>query len=589
MLLQATNISKMYIDKILLNDVSIFIEKKDKIGIIGINGSGKSTLLKMLANIIEPDSGTIIQAPMIKLSYLSQNLEFDAGLTVIEQVFEGVSNEVKDLKKYEAEAILTKLGLNDFNKSVDELSGGEKKKLGLASCLIRPSDILILDEPTNHLDSTIISWLEKYLIKYNGAIIMVTHDRYFLERVVNKICELDNGSLYSYVANYSKYLELKAQREEYDQAKNRKIQVLLRKELEWINRGAQARTTKSKKRIENFEKLKESSIVSTVETLNLKSTASRLGNKTIELYDVTKSYDTLLFKNFTLNLDRDARIGIIGRNGIGKSTLFKIIMGQVEVDSGTVEIGETAKIGYFSQENEGMKPEQRVIDYVKDIAEVAKTEDGFLTASQMLDNFLFEGSLQYSPIAKLSGGEKRRLHLLSILMSSPNILLLDEPTNDLDIQTLNILESYLDNFKGAVIVISHDRYFLDRVVNSIYALGDDKVFKKYNGNYTDYQNTIREEEEITEKKRKEIFIEKEKKSSVKLTFLEQKEFETIEDKISKLEEKVSKIETEINNNSHDYQVLKPLLEEKEKLNNEIEEAFTRWSYLNEKFELMSKK
>lgn len=582
MLLIAENIQKSYGEKKLLDNVSLNIEEKEKIGIIGINGCGKSTLLKILAGRLEADSGEVNLIGKVKISYLPQDLEINQDNTILDEVLRNVTSDV-EAKEHEAKAILTKLELFDFDKVISTLSGGEKRKVALACALINPCDILMLDEPTNHLDSDMIEWLEKYLIKFTKTIVMITHDRYFLERVVNKIVEVDKGKIYEYLANYSKFLDLKAEREETLLTQEKKIQTFLRKESEWIHRGARARATKEKKRVEKYEELISREKV-VEKKLVLESEKSRLGRKTIELINVSKGYENPLFKDFSINVDKDARIGFIGKNGSGKTSLFKIMAGVTSADSGEVIIGETVKLGYFSQNNEALDESKRAIDYIKSIAEVIKTKNGTISASQMLENFLF--SEPYIPISKLSGGEKRRLALLGVLMSAPNILLLDEPTNDLDITTLTLLENYLEEFVGAVLIISHDRYFLDKVVNKVYVLGNDYKWKQYNGGYSDYLEI--KKDDVAIKTFKEVKIEKPKEKKIKLTFLEQKEFETIEEKTEEISEKINEIQKEIDANINDYYKTKDLYLEKEKLEKELEEKFARWEYLSE-IDRLSKK
>lgn len=582
MLLIAENIQKSYGEKKLLDNVSLNIEEKEKIGIIGINGCGKSTLLKILAGRLEADSGEVNLIGKVKISYLPQDLEINQDNTILDEVLRNVTSDV-EAKEHEAKAILTKLELFDFDKVISTLSGGEKRKVALACALINPCDILMLDEATNHLDSDMIEWLEKYLIKFTKTIVMITHDRYFLERVVNKIVEVDKGKIYEYQANYSRFLDLKAEREESLLNQEKKIQTFLRKESEWIHRGARARATKEKKRVEKYEELTSREKV-VEKKLVLESEKSRLGRKTIELINVSKGYENSLFKDFSINVDKDARIGFIGKNGSGKTSLFKIMAGVTSADTGEVIIGETVKLGYFSQNNEALDESKRAIDYIKSISEVVKTKNGTISASQMLENFLF--SEPYIPISKLSGGEKRRLALLGVLMSAPNILLLDEPTNDLDITTLTLLENYLEEFVGAVLIISHDRYFLDKVVNKVYVLGNDYKWRQYNGGYSDYLEI--KKDDVVLKTFKEIRTEKPKEKKIKLTFLEQKEFETIEEETEKISEKINEVQKEIDANITDYYKTKDLYLEKEKLEKELEEKFARWEYLSE-IDRLSKK
>lgn len=591
MLLTAEKINKSYGEKILLNDVNLYLNEGDKIGIIGINGTGKSTLLKILAGVEEPDDGKIIKRAVDRISYLPQNPEFRENTTVLEQVFLGVSNHDRELMEYEAKTILTKLGIVEFDKDVNLLSGGQKKRVAIASALIHPCEILILDEPTNHLDNEMVGWLEKYLKEYKGAIVMITHDRYFLDRVTNKIVEIDKGNLYSYDGNYTKFLELKALREDSMVASERKRQSILRKELAWIQRGARARGTKSKGRIERFEQLSAMDGVTADEKLNLSSVSTRLGKKTIEINSVSKSFgERKIIDNFDYIITRDARIGIVGRNGAGKSTLLNMIAGKIKPDSGNIDIGETVKMGYFSQEAKEMDTSMKVIDYIRNIAEIVETVDGPLTAAMMLEKFLFPGDLQHSTIGRLSGGERRRLYLLSILMEAPNILLLDEPTNDLDIQTLTILEDYLENFSGAVVVVSHDRYFLDKVVDRIFEIVDNGQVKSYNGGYTDYYETTmlelknKKDNKITDST-KDLKDNKyqgsQRPKKLKFSFKEQQEYNTIDEDIASLEEKISELEKLIEKNATDYVKLQELIEEKEKNEKLLEEKMDRWVYLSD--------
>ena len=574
MLLIAENIYKSYGEKMLLNGVSLNIEEKEKIGIIGVNGCGKTTLLKILANRLESDKGDVNLIGKTKISYLPQDLELNEDNNILDEILSNVSTEEVEVKEHEAKAILTKLEIFDYTREIKTLSGGEKRKVALALALVKTCDILMLDEPTNHLDSDMIEWLEKYLIKLNKTLVMITHDRYFLDRVVNKIIEVDKGKIYEYEANYSRFLELKAEREESKLTEERKIQAFLRKEYEWIKRGARARATKEKKRVEKYEELTSREKV-VQKNLVIESAKSRLGNKTIELIDVSKSYDKPLFKNFSINVERDARVGFIGKNGSGKTSLLKIMAGLIPSDSGEVIIGETVKIGYFSQENEDLSGYERAIDYIKSIAEVVQTKSGYITASQMLENFLFDEP--FIPISKLSGGEKRRLSLLGVLMKSPNILLLDEPTNDLDITTLTILESYLSDFTGAVLVISHDRYFLDKVVDRVYVLDSSYKFKIYEGGYSYYLEN-RKDEQVEVKKEVKV---REKEKKIKLTYYEQKEFETIEEETEKISEEINQVQKEIDLYISDYHKTKDLYLKKEELEKKLEEKFARWEYLSE--------
>ncbi|NLT01077.1 MAG: ABC-F family ATP-binding cassette domain-containing protein [Acholeplasmataceae bacterium] len=576
MLLIAENIQKTYSDKILLDHITLSIDQKDKIGIVGANGCGKSTLLKIISGKLESETGEVTLIGETKVSYLPQELDLDEDAYPLEWIMKDSNKKNQEYQEHEVKALLTKLELFDYHRKIALLSGGEKKKVALTKALVTPSDMLILDEPTNHLDSDIILWLEKYLIKYTGAILMVTHDRYFLDRITNKIIELNKGRLTTYEANYSKYLSLKASIAEQELSKERKLQALIRKEYEWISRGAMARTSKDKKRIEKYENLiSQKKVVE--KKLVMESAKTRLGKKTIELVKVGKSYQEEIFKDFSFLLDREDRVGIIGKNGSGKTTLLKIIVGEEIPDCGEVIIGETVKIGYFSQNNEKLDDNVKAIDYIKDIAEMVKTKKGYITASQMLENFLFENPHSY--IGNLSGGEKRRLSLLGILMSAPNVLLLDEPTNDLDITTLTILEDYLEAFSGAIIVVSHDRYFLDRVVNRVFVLKEDKIFYQYLGGYSDYLNNVKEEEKKEEKK---SFSPRESKKEIpKLTYNEQKELDTIEDHITELEYQMKDIDELIQASGNDYSKTKELYIQRELVEKTLNDKLERWAYLTD--------
>lgn len=581
MLITCENITKSYTDKILLDNQTLTVSSNDKIGIIGVNGCGKSTLLKIIAKIEEPDKGEVTYEKFKKITYLGQELNLDEENTPLQQVLLSFSNKEKEEKEHEAKAMLLKLGVSDINKQIKYLSGGEKRKVSIASSLVKESDCLLIDEITNHLDSETITFLEKYLIKFNKAVVMVTHDRYFLERITKKIVEIYRGKLYYYEGSYSRYLELKAQRMEYAVAAERKRQAFLRKEYEWIKRGALARTTKSKKRIENYYDTLNKEFEFNDKTVEIKSISSRLGRKTIEIENVSKVYDDkIIIKDFSFLLDNDARIGIIGKNGIGKTTLLKLMTGLIPPSSGNVEIGETVNVGYFSQENENLPLNKRVYDYLKEIGEVIHTVDGPLSITQVLDKFLFFKESQYSYISNLSGGEKRRLYLLSVLLTSPNVLILDEPTNDLDIDTLEVLEEYLDEFKGAVIIVSHDRYFLDKTVDNILYLKENGIIEKYNGNYTDFSNKQKEEEKTTLEKEKKVQRNNSNPKPVKMTYNEKKEFETIMDDISLIEEKIEELNQKINSSYMNYALVKDEMEEKEKLEKELELKLERWEYLS---------
>jgi len=589
MILSLENITKSFSEKKLLDNVNFYINDNDKIGFVGVNGTGKSTLLKIVAKTEEPDSGKIVYSNGVRVCYLPQAPEFKENTTVMEQLFINATSETKMLMEYEAKTILNKLGITEFDKDVGLLSVGQRKRVAIAGALVNPCELLILDEPTNHLDNDMILWLENYLIRYKGAILMVTHDRYFLDRVTNKIVELDKGNLYSYEGNYSRFLELKALREENELSGERKRQTLYKKELAWIQRGARARSTKAKGRIQEFEKLKDQLGSETEEKLELGSVSSRLGKKTIEINNISKKFDDkVIVENFEYTVIRDARIGIVGNNGAGKSTLLNIIAGKIQPDSGRVNVGSTVRLGYFSQETFDVEDSLRVIDYIKGIAEIVETKDGKITASQMLEKFLFPPDVQYNTIAKLSGGERRRLFLLSVLMKAPNILLMDEPTNDLDIETLTILEDYLENFAGAVITVSHDRYFLDKVVDTILELPGDGtgLVKGYNGGYSDYvtarkavqRDNIEDKPKASKDEEKET---REKPKKLKFTYKEQREYESIDNDISNLEIKISDLENQLEKHATDYVKLQELMDEKHRTEEQLEEKMSRWVYLND--------
>ena len=584
MLLSAEHIYKNYGMKQLLSDSSLFLDEGQKLGIIGLNGTGKSTLLRILAEVEEPDEGSVTRYPNVQLSYLPQNPAMTDELTVLEQLFKSFPPEFRELNEYEAKTILTKLGITDFSQKIGALSGGQRKRVALAQTLLCPADVLILDEPTNHLDSEMVAWLEERLKRFSGSIIMVTHDRYFLENVANKIVELSRTKLYFYDANYSKYLEEKLLREEIEQASERKRQTTLRREYQWIMRGARARSTKSRERIERYEALKAQSSPEAEAAVSVAAGASRMGKKIISLENISKAYDgRTVIRPFSYNLLRDDRIGIVGRNGAGKSTLLDIISGSISPDTGTLDVGPTIKIGYFSQECRELDQNARVYDFITDIANELDTSEGKLSASKMLERFLFTSDMQYSVIGKLSGGEKRRLNLLAILMTAPNVLLLDEPTNDLDIETLSILEDYLEDFPGAVIAVSHDRYFLDRIATSIFEIGQDGDIRRYTGNYSDYLDVRPVETSVPVKDKEKTCHEPaaETSKTLKFSFKEQREYETIDDEISKLEAKLRDIAKQEQEFSSDYVRLQTLMDERQKLEAELDEKTERWMYLNE--------
>ena len=584
MLLSAEHISLNFGLKQLLEDVTLYLNEGDKIGIIGINGTGKSSLLRVLAGQQVPDQGTVSLDPNVQVCFLPQNPAMVEGATVLEQVFHDFSPDTRALLEYEAKAMLTRLGITDFTQPVDTLSGGQRKRVALATVLLHPADVLILDEPTNHRDSEMVAGLEDRLRKFTGGLIMVTHDRYFLERVCNRITELSHCHIRHYEANYSKYLELKTQQEEMEQAAQRKRQSILRVEYQWIMRGAQARRTKNKDRIARYEELKAQAAPETDGAVEMATLSSRLGRKTVELDHVSKAFgDHVVLRDFTYHIARDDRVGIVGRNGAGKSTLLNLIAGKLTPDSGTVDWGETVRIGYFSQEGRELDPRQRVYDFIHEIAGEVKTREGNFSATQMMERFLFPTQLQGQPIGKLSGGERRRLYLLSILMAAPNILLLDEPTNDLDVTTLAILEEYLETFPGAVLAVSHDRYFLDKMAAQIFEVGEGGAVRRYSGNYSDYLAKRREETPAPkeEKAEKKPAGKPARQKKLKFTFKEQREYDTIEADIAALEARIAQREGEMLACGSDYGKLQDLTKEQEADQAALEEKMERWLYLTD--------
>lgn len=584
-ILNIEHISKIYGEKVIFEDASFGVQEGDKVGIIGINGTGKSTLLKMLAGEEVPETGQIIMQNNVRLAYLPQNPQFPENATIL--------SYIQDCEaEWKVQSNLTQLGITEYEKQIAVLSGGQRRKVALAKILAQDFDILLLDEPTNHLDEAMISWLEEYLKSFRGTVLMVTHDRYFMDKVTNRILEISHGKMYSYEANYSKFLELKAEREEMELASERKRQSVLRMELEWAKRGCRARTTKQRARLERLEALKNTAAPVGDQSVELESVETRMGKKTIELKHVSKKYgNQVLVEDFNYILLKNKKLGIIGPNGCGKSTLMKLMAGLVEPDSGTVEMGETIKIGYFAQEEQEMDERQRVIDYVKDIAEYINTKDGKISASQMLERFLFTPDMQYAPIGKLSGGEKRRLYLLGVLSSEINVLLLDEPGNNLDIPTLTILEDYLNSFTGIVVTVSHDRYFLDNVVDRIFEFTGNGKLQQYEGGYTDYleakarrNDSVKQPVQTEKKEEKKTSAQTWKQNrtvKLKFTFKEQKEFETIDDDIAKLEEKLEKLDEEIMKNATNSGKLNELTAEKEEEEALLEEKMERWVYLND--------
>ena len=583
MLLSAEHLSINFGSRQLLDDVNFYLNEGDKVGVIGINGTGKSTFLKVLSGVTEPDGGTISRNPNVQVSLLPQNPVMEESATVLEQVFLHFPAEFRELNEYEAKAMLNRLGITDFAQKVGTLSGGQRKRVALAAALIHPADVLILDEPTNHLDSEMVVWLEDWLRRFKGGLVMVTHDRYFLERVVNHITELSRGKLYHYEANYSKYLELREQRAEMVEASERKRQSILRVEREWIMRGCKARTTKSKERIQRYEALLNQEAPETDEAVQMAAASSRLGKKIIELRDVSKAFDGRpIVSRFSYNLLRGDRIGIVGRNGAGKSTLLHLMAGELAPDSGTVEVGATVKIGHFSQEGRELDLNQRVYDFIHDIADEVRTDEGTFSANQMMERFLFPGDLQSVPIGRLSGGERRRLYLLSVLMEAPNVLLLDEPTNDLDVTTLSILEDYLLGFPGPILAVSHDRFFLDKLAESIFEVRGDGEIHRFTGNWTDWQAKRRAEEAPSPKAEKpKPAAERPRERKLKFTFKEQREFETIDADLAELEAQITACQTEQESCGSDYVKLQELQARQAELEAALEEKTERWVYLNE--------
>ena len=583
MLLSAEHLSINFGSRQLLDDVNFYLNEGDKVGVIGINGTGKSTFLKVLSGVTEPDGGTISRNPNVQVSLLPQNPVMEESATVLEQVFLHFPAEFRELNEYEAKAMLNRLGITDFAQKVGTLSGGQRKRVALAAALIHPADVLILDEPTNHLDSEMVAWLEDWLRRFKGGLVMVTHDRYFLERVVNHITELSRGKLYHYEANYSKYLELREQRAEMVEASERKRQSILRVEREWIMRGCKARTTKSKERIQRYEALLNQEAPETDEAVQMAAASSRLGKKIIELRDVSKAFDGRpIVSRFSYNLLRGDRIGIVGRNGAGKSTLLHLMAGELAPDSGTVEVGATVKIGHFSQEGRELDLNQRVYDFIHDIADEVRTDEGTFSANQMMERFLFPGDLQSVPIGRLSGGERRRLYPLSVLMEAPNVLLLDEPTNDLDVTTLSILEDYLLGFPGPILAVSHDRFFLDKLAESIFEVRGDGEIHRFTGNWTDWQAKRRAEEAPSPKAEKpKPAAERPRERKLKFTFKEQREFETIDADLAELEAQITACQTEQESCGSDYVKLQELQARQAELEAALEEKTERWVYLNE--------
>lgn len=589
-ILNIEHVSKVFGEKVIFDDVTYGVHQGDKIGIIGINGTGKTTILKIIAGLEEPDEGQVITQNGLRITYLPQNPEFPPNATILDYVADGKWQ--KDwATASEAANVLNKLGITNHEEKIEHLSGGQKKRVALARTLVNPADVLILDEPTNHIDNEMASWLEDYLQKFKGALIMVTHDRYFLDRVTNKILEISHGKLYSYEANYSKFLELKAQREEMELAGERKRQSVLRMELEWAKRGCRARSTKQRARLERLETLKNGVAPVRDQNVEMDSVETRMGKKTIELHHVSKSFgEKKVIDDFDYIILRNQRLGIIGPNGCGKSTLMKMIAGILKPDAGEIEWGDTIKIGYFAQEVPDMDRTLRVIDYIREVAEYIPTKDGKISASMMLERFLFDSAMQYTPVEKLSGGEKRRLYLLKVLMEAPNVLLLDEPSNDIDIPTLTILEDYLDSFSGIVVAVSHDRYFLDNMADRIFAFEGEGRLVQYEGGYTDYLEAYERKQSVssqggtsaeTEKKSSRNDWKQNRKEKLKFSYKEEREFETIDEDIEKLEEKIASLEADMMKNATNSGKLREIVEEKEAAEKALEEKMDRWVYLND--------
>ena len=582
MLLSAEHLSINFGSRQLLQDVNFYLKEGDKAGVIGINGTGKSTFLKVLAGLIPPDEGRITRNPNVQIGYLPQNPVMDDNATVLEQVFLHYPAEFRALNEYEARSMLTRLGLTDFTQRVGTLSGGQRKRVALVAALVHPADILVLDEPTNHLDSEMVAWLEDWLRSFRGGLVMVTHDRYFLERVVNHITELSRGKLYHYEANYSRYLELRAQRYEMAEASERKRQSILRVEREWILRGCKARTTKSKERIQRYEALLNQDAPETDETIQLAAASSRLDRKIIELRGVTKAFDgRTVIEDFSYNLLRGDRIGIVGRNGAGKSTLLHLIAGELPPDSGSVEIGTTVKIGHFSQEGRELDLSQRVYDFIHDIAKEVRTEEGTFTAKQMMERFLFPPDLQSVPIGRLSGGERRRLYLLSVLMEAPNVLLLDEPTNDLDVMTLSILEDYLQSFPGPILAVSHDRFFLDKLAETILEVRGDGRVIPYTGNWTDWAAKRKEDEAPVRAEKPKAAQPRSREKKLRFSFKEEREFAAIDGEIADLEAQLAENQAAQSACGSDYVRLQELQDRQAELEAALEAKTERWFYLTE--------